>query len=671
MFDRYAKVVFSLPLDGEFTYRIPHELNEKVEPGVRVEVELRGRSETAIVTGIESTIPDFETLDIGKVLDDSPLVNETQMGLAWWMADQYMAGPGECLFRMFPSGKRRPARKEYAPGSLSPGHRLNEEQQRVFDLILKTCKEKPVPGADSGENLTHIHLLHGVTGAGKTEVYIHLILEAWKRGRGAILLVPEISLTYQLIRKLQGVFGDALAVLHSGLKGSDRFGAYISVLRGERKLAIGTRSAIFTPVVDPGIIIVDEEHDSSFKEHQSPRYDARQIALKRARDTGAVVVFGSATPRVETTFHARRGEPVGGFLYHYHRISGRATGASLPRVQIIKSPPADIPFSPALALEIDRNLKKNEQSLLLLNRRGYAPFLFCEECGKSVTCPSCSVTLTLHRGGSLVCHYCGHREQESHTCPDCGGKLKRIGSGTQKLEEYLMNLHPGIRLERVDTDSVHGNTNAKEALELLIDGKLDLLLGTQMIAKGIDAPGVTLVGVLQSDHHLGLPDFRASERTFALLTQVAGRAGRSHLPGRVIFEAMRPEEKTLAYAAAQDYDSFYEEELQLRREFAYPPFSRLTRFVFRAKEEEQVKKVATDFGNLIRNVLEGLPETRILGPVSPPLEKLNDQFRVHIIIKTGSQQKLRRLVQEPVKKTKASLPKDVYLEIDFDPVNLL
>lgn len=701
MFDLHAEVALRLPLDRTFTYLVPEEFKTAAAVGKRVQVVFNKRREEGIVTELHNREPEYEELALEKIIDPEPIVTERQIELARWIGDFYLSGIGESLFKMFPAGKRRP--KPGAPFQGDPAliaglrerlqHDLNDEQRRVFDAVRADLDALPQIGAgnmgigegaaaSSGDTQAApyeppVHLVHGVTGSGKTEIYMHLIVHALEHGRSAILLVPEISLTVQMIRRLEAVFGEYLALLHSGLRGSQRLAGYVGLLRKEKVIAVGTRSAIFSPVEKPGLIILDEEHDGSYKENSAPRYHARQIAHRRAQEEGAVIVLGSATPAVESFYFCRRGTP--GF--HYHRLESRATGAELPPVRTVKLKDPDIPVTGDLIREIEANIKRGEQTLLLLNRRGFFPFQYCPSCEVAVNCPNCSVALNLHKDGRLVCHYCGYHTRDSGRCPRCDTPTRRLGSGTQKLEEYLINLYPEIRLERLDTDVARSGEVVRECIERLLAGQIDLLVGTQMIAKGLDAPNVTLVGVLQSDLGLSMPDFRAGERTFALLTQVAGRAGRGQLKGRVYFEAMNPTNRVLTFAARQDYDAFVQEELGFRRQALYPPFRRIVRLLFRSEREEDALQSAEALARELRTALEfsadgrgghdsgTAPDPLLLGPAPAPIAKINNQYRHHIVIKTNRLKKTREALREILPAFRRR-PR-THLEVDFDPVDLL
>lgn len=695
MFRKYVDVWVKRPVQNAFTYLVPEDLPNKPGIGHRVIVPFHGQELEGIICGMHRNDPEYTVQPLVRVIDPEPILNAEQLELVPWMAQTYLAGPGECVFKMVPRGRRWP---EAASNRLSrkiqpekrplTEHSLNKEQNAALVSILIDLKRNCQKNTEGG---VAMHLLHGITGSGKTEVYIHAIRECLASGRTALFLVPEISLTVQLVDRLQRVFGKSLALLHSALSGAERFGSYVRLKRGEARIAVGTRSAVFAPLKNIGLIIIDEEHDASFKEHSTPRYDARRIAFKRARSNNAVLLPGSATPRMETIYPVRR--PGHAKNFHYHILKERATGASLPEVQVVEWRAKDIPLSGQLVNEIDKNIKAGEQTILLLNRRGYNPGVLCKGCESLEQCPACAVSLNLHKNGRLICHYCGYQRKFDGLC-SCPKKahLVPLGSGTQKLEEYLLNLFPGVRLERLDTDVVSRRGVLTETIGRLLQHEIDILIGTQMIAKGLDAPGVTLVGVLQADAGLSLPDFRAVERVFQLLTQVAGRAGRGARKGRVIFECMQADDPVIHFAAEQNYEAFYQDEILRRHAVSYPPFVRLLRLVVRSEEESRARGTIEELAAILREPLLDLraikqetdlqhqsgvrPQTQgwaqafpeLVGPVSAPLERLHGQYRFHLLIKFLEAKPVRDLLARILAKYKI---RGAYLEIDFDPVDIL
>lgn len=676
LFDQLVDVVFPFPIEEGFTYRVRSGHDQPV--GMLVEVPFHGRVEQAIVVRFHQNDPGIPLKEVGNSVFPEPVVNQAQIDLAFWMADEYLCGPGEALFKMFPAvcrpakdnRRKKPPREVTlavdGDGTGQTPLTLTEEQSAILSIIRE----------ELGGKRSSLHLLHGITGSGKTEIYIRALQSVVASGGGGILLVPEISLTVQTLRRLEEVFGGNLALLHSGRKKAERFADYLDVLAGRRRVVVGTRSAVFAPVANLALVILDEEHDGSYREHSTPRYDARGIARRRG-ESGAVVILGSATPRVDIRYAAERfdvrgphASSIAGRRFFYHRLTRRASGA-LPRVTIVEREDYDAPISRSLLLEIEANFRSGHQTMLLLNRRGYQPYLICRSCRQTLQCPRCSVSLTLHKDGKLLCHQCGFTRSGAGACPSCGGSLRRAGTGVQKVEEHLLSLYPDMRIERLDTDTAQRGEGVDDVLGRFLSGEIDLLTGTQMIAKGLDSPRVTLVGVLQADLGLALPDFRASERVFSLLMQVAGRAGRGDAEGRVIFEATNPEHPILLLARGQDYDSFYREEIAERREHGYPPFRRLVRLLLRAREEEHALRYAEELARRLTDVFGEDAGVEILGPAPAPLARLQNRYRVHIILKVTDPARCRSVLRSVLPRFRDRLGEKAYLEIEFDPLDLL
>jgi primosomal protein N' (replication factor Y) (superfamily II helicase) len=648
---QYADVVVDLPLESEvLTYTIPDKM-KSAERGCRVEVEVRGRKLIGIIRDVHFNEPRFTSKPLLKLVDTKSIITEEQWDIADWMKSTYIAGLGESIFRMIPQG-RRLIREEKPDLDIDTEFKtLNPEQELAYKSMA----------TDLG-NKHSSHLLYGITGSGKTEVYIHLMRDVIENtDRSVIFLVPEISLTYHVIQKLEKIFPKDLALLHSALKTSQRFRAYQALLQGEKRIAVGTRSAIFAPVSKPALIILDEEHDSSYKENTSPRYHTRQVAHFRAKSSNGVLLLGSATPSIETFFLAKSGR------IHFHPLKNRAvTDASLPDVKIIAKKDGEGAVGFDLMRELKIQKKNKEQSVLLLNRRGYSPLIYSGEEKKFLGCPNCSTNLCYHKVGIAQCHICGYKES-FEKLKTTHKTLELVGTGTQKLEEFLLANLPDTKIERLDQDSSRKPEVLAGVLSRLYHGELDILTGTQMIAKGLDVPNVTLVGVINANQGLGVPDFRAAERVFSLLTQVAGRAGRSKKKGRVYIEASDSNHPVLIKAMNQDYDGFYNEEIQFRRQMLLPPFSRLLRLVIRSTEEEisalEIQKIAT----IIQE--RKYPEIQIMGPSPCPFFKLDKYFRHHILIKSNNHEFTRPIVKDIHSNWKAG--KNVYLEVDFDPLDLV
>ncbi|HLK32552.1 MAG TPA: primosomal protein N' [Terriglobales bacterium] len=488
-------------------------------------------------------------------------------------------------------------------------------------------------------------LLHGVTGSGKTAVYLtamHAVLQA---GRSAILLVPEIGLTPAVAADLHQIFGDQVAILHSGLTDRERAEQWHRIRGGESRMVVGTRSAVFAPVSDLALIIVDEEQDGSYKQEETPRYHARDVAVMRARMAGATVVLGSATPSLESYFNAQKGK------YTLLELPDRVEQRPLPEVEVLdmkaefRETGQEQVISRRLAAEIGERLARREQVMVLLNRRGYAPVVLCRACGHTAQCANCAIALTHHkREHRLQCHYCGYMQAVPKTCEECGSEyVYFVGTGSEKLEELLHGIFPQAHIGRLDRDTVHGRHDFERMLNQLNAGELDILVGTQMIAKGHDVHGVTLVGVVGADIALGLPDFRAAERTFQLLTQVEGRAGRGQSPGKVVLQTCFPEHYAVQFAAAHDFGGFYDKELRYRSWMHYPPFSAVANVLARGEKLDDVLKYAGLLGRWFEKTSHvGI---RVLGPAVAPIARLKRDYRYHFVLKSASREKLNALLR--------------------------
>jgi primosomal protein N' (replication factor Y) (superfamily II helicase) len=483
-------------------------------------------------------------------------------------------------------------------------------------------------------------LLHGVTGSGKTAVYLAGMREVLASGRSAILLVPEIGLTPAVAADLHQIFGDEVAILHSALSGRERAEQWHRIKRGEARMIVGTRSAVFAPVEDLALIIVDEEHDASYKQEETPRYHARDVAVMRAKMANAQVVLGSATPSLESYFNTQNNK------YSLIELPDRVEQRPLPEVEIVdmrlefQETGHEPVISRKLAAGIKDRLDRHEQVMVLLNRRGYSPVVLCRTCGKKLECNNCAIALTHHkREHQMVCHYCGYIAPVPRACVHCGSEyVYFLGSGSEKLEELLHGIFPQARIVRLDRDTVRGHEDFERTLNALNEGELDVVVGTQMIAKGHDIHGVTLVGVVGADVALGLPDFRAAERTFQLLTQVAGRAGRGQTPGKVILQTYFQDHYAVQYAAHHDFAGFYEKELQFRRWMHYPPYSALANVLVRSHKLDDALQWSGQIGKwFAQNRHDGV---RVLGPAAAPIMRLKRDYRYHLVLKSASREKL-------------------------------
>jgi primosomal protein N' (replication factor Y) len=543
---------------------------------------------------------------------------------------------------------------------------LNEEQSRALNEIVQAL--------GSAENVRPI-LLHGVTGSGKTEIYLQAIRATLDRGRTAIVLVPEISLTPQTVERFKGRFADrddAVAVLHSHLSEGERHDEWHKIHSGRARIVIGARSAIFAPLKNLGLIVVDEEHETTYKQEEAPRYHARDVAVVRAKIEKCVAVLGSATPSLESYHNAAIGK------YRLITLTRRIDEKQMPLMRIVdlrqerrKEKAATI-LSEKLRTAVADRLEKREQTILFLNRRGFSTSLLCSSCGEARNCPNCSVALTFHRhpaiAGRLSCHLCGHTAAVPKKCPACGqDALIYAGFGTEKVESIVSQIFPKAIVRRMDADSMTRKEAYRETLKSFRTGKIDILVGTQMIAKGLHFPNVTLVGIINADLALHLPDFRAGERTFQLLTQVAGRAGRGETPGEVFVQTYTPFSPSIQFARHHDFTGYFQQELEFRERCAFPPFKHAMLITVRSAHEGRAKLSAE---TLQRRLKEALPEEFILGDATPaPLEKLQSQFRFHVLIRGEAILRLSRLARETI--DKLPLPEDVNVTVDVDPYQLL
>ena len=515
-------------------------------------------------------------------------------------------------------------------------------------------------------------LLHGVTGSGKTEVYIRAMRVALGLGRSALMLVPEIALTPVFSRRLRTHFGDKVAIFHSSLSPGERFDEWTRVKNGEARIVIGTRSAVFAPTKDLGLVIVDEEHESTYRQQDSPHYNARDTAIVRAQKESAVVILGSATPSLETFHNASTGK------YRYLELPDRLGKRPMAAAEIIdmrevfsrhRKPRI---FSDELLRAIEDTHNKKEQSIVLLNRRGYSSFVLCRSCGESIQCPNCDVTLTYHRSEKvIICHYCNHREAAPSKCPACDGSfIYYVGEGTQQIEEKLKKLFPSLRIARVDRDTTSRRGAFERSLMDFGAGKIDMLVGTQILAKGHDFPNVTLVGVVSVDAGLALPDFRAAERTFQLLTQVAGRAGRGDRPGKVLIQTYHPYHYALRHASAQDYAGFYEEEIRHRQNHTYPPFVALASLLVHGTDIVRVRSEAVELRKELDRA-NSERSARILGPAPAPLARLKGEYRVQLLIKCRNRHQLRKIIDDALKSLNERSISLRSINVEIDPVSIM
>ncbi|HGL3773171.1 TPA: primosomal protein N' [Enterococcus faecalis] len=538
---------------------------------------------------------------------------------------------------------------------------LNAEQQVAVETILQSVQEQQ----------SQTYLLEGITGSGKTEVYLQVIAEVLNQGKTAIMLVPEISLTPQMVQRFKSRFGEHVAVMHSGLSQGEKYDEWRKIERGEAEVVVGARSAIFAPIENIGVIIVDEEHEASYKQEETPRYHARDLAIWRSEYHHCPVVLGSATPSLESRARAQKN------VYQRLRLTQRANqAATLPTIDVVdmrqEVENGNVSsFSMSLQEKLQERLEKNEQSVLLLNRRGYSSFVMCRDCGYVLPCPNCDISLTLHMDSkTMKCHYCGHEERIPYRCPNCGqDKIRYYGTGTQKVEEELQTLLPDSRILRMDVDTTRRKGAHEKILRTFGEGQADILLGTQMIAKGLDFPNVTLVGVLNADTALNLPDFRSSERTFQLLTQVSGRAGRAEKPGEVIIQSFNPEHYAIQLAKAQDYEDFYTKEMYIRHRGDYPPYYFTIQITASHPEENEAAKQMFQIATKLKQGLS--PQAILLGPTPNAIMRVNNRYFYQVIIKYKQEPMLQPLLKEILTDTQRATARGLKLSIDAEPMNFI
>lgn len=541
----------------------------------------------------------------------------------------------------------------------APKLKLNEEQSAVFEVVLKTIAEPKVP-----------ILLHGVTGSGKTEIYLQAIEQVLSQGRTAIMLVPEISLTPQTVERFKSRFStlqNSVAVLHSHLSQGERHDEWHKINDGRARIVIGARSAIFAPMENLGLIVVDEEHENSYKQEEAPRYHGRDIAVLRGKMEGCAVILGSATPSLESYQNAVTGK------YQLVRLSQRVDDQKMPLIRIIdmrqERTKGQSLISEKLRQAIAKRLERKEQSILFLNRRGFSTSLVCSVCGHVCQCPNCSISLTFHRSAAkLVCHCCGHIAGVPAKCPGCGDpKIRYAGAGTEKVEEVVARIFPNAVVERMDADAMSRKEAYRERLHAFRTGKIDILVGTQMIAKGLHFPNVTLVGIINADSALHLPDFRAGERTFQLLTQVAGRAGRGDVEGEVFVQSHTPFHPSIQFARHHDFEGFCTQEIEFREKWGYPPFTHMVLITIRSPHEAKAKFSAETLARRLKEVLP--PETILSEPAPAPVEKSHGNFRFHLMLRTKAVVRLSRSLSGVL--SKLTFPEEVIVTTDIDAYQLL
>ncbi len=659
----FVDVALGIPQSSPYQYGVPSPLSEEVQVGKRVYVKIRERRMVGYIVGFSHEKAVKEIKEIEAVIDALPVLDPAMLKLTEWMAATYLCSRGQCIEAVLPAAfkKGKLTMKSRSPKTGSTAQSVNpddltltSEQRAAYGVLLQPVEQ----------NESRVFLLHGITGSGKTEVYMHVIREVLKKGKSCIVLVPEISLTPQTVDRFYSRFGDCVAVIHSRLSAGRKMEEWHRIRKGEAKVIVGARSAIFSPTPDLGLIVIDEEHETSYKQDETPRYDARRVARFRAQNENAVLILGSATPSLETFYEAQTNQ------IHYVHLSRRIENRPLPQVDIVdmrrqRDAKRERIFSKPLEEAIQNVLAKKEQVMLLLNRRGFSTYLHCSACGYVMSCPNCRISLAYHYDtASVVCHVCHHSAAPERLCPGCRKNyLHYFGIGTQKVEQEAKQLFPRARIARMDTDSTSRKDAHEQILRAFQKMELDILIGTQMIAKGHDFPNVSLIGVVSADTALHIPDFRASERTFDILTQVAGRAGRGDIPGRVIIQTSVPHHYAIQSAKDHDFLEFYDHEIVLRKELMMPPFSRLIQIIGKGSDERTLMKQMMLLGRelLSRTVLGSI---QVLGPAPALVSKAQGSFYWNLFVKGQDLQDLIKLVNETLSNFKRG---GIQITADVDP----
>ncbi len=677
-----AEILF--PINAEaFTYLIPEELESKIKTGSRVLAPFKRGKKVGIVIGINEdtnmSVGARRGLSLNKrathriaptkgakeiilkpieaVLDEGPFLPENLLNLIKWTGQYYMSTSGLALKNAVPSA--------FFTGKKAGKSRITYDEEikeaKALDLTNEQVSAlSEINSADKG-----VFLLHGVTGSGKTEIYIRAI-KSLPESKEAIVLVPEIAITSQMIDRFRSNFGEAVVFFHSGLSVGERITQWQKIRNGEVRIVIGVRSAVFAPFTNLGLIIIDEEQEASYKQFEGLRYNARDVALARAQLEKIKIILGSATPSMEAFYAAQKEK------FKYIELKYRIEKRPLPDVEIIDMTKVDketFSLSKKLLDALKKNISDGYQSLIMLNRRGYSPFFICADCGHSHKCPACSITLIYHKDtNTLNCHYCGSFLNPTELCPNCKGtRIKCLGTGTQRVEEEIRSLIPELAFERMDRDTTQKKLSHYRIIKQMEEKKIDVLLGTQMVAKGHDFPDVTLSAVISADIALNMPDFRSSERAFQLFTQLAGRSGRGDVPGRAYIQTYEAEHSVFDYVRNHDYKKFYEREIELRKELSYPPFGKLLRIIFSFKTKDDANKIVKVISNRIKKINHSGIE--ILGPAPAPIEKIRSLWRWHIILKGKNAKALRQTANVILEKIKDV--KEIRIDVDVDPINML
>lgn len=731
----YAEIILNsdaLEIDRPFTYKIPVELKERVKIGQIVKVPFGTKNKTSegFVLALkreEEIDKSFRVKKVASIVTDEPIIDKNDIKLIYFLREKYLCKYIDAFRLLIPVGIMKGAKSKskkvivfksddlssiknsegyieiinflkensgkytktelintnsiskYKLNKLIENGLLEVEEEIVFRYNNRTynidfekeltAQQKQVLDEyiNSSDNL---FLLKGVTGSGKTEVYMRMVEDALNKGKSAIVLVPEISLTPQMIERFKGRFGKDVALFHSKLSDGERFDEWFRVRSGKAKLVIGARSAIFLPVKNLGLIIIDEEHENTYKSDQNPKYQTKEVAEFLSNQKGCKVVLGTATPTIETFYRALIGE------LKLLELNSRVDGKAMPPMKVVdmrnelKSGNASL-FSRELFNEIKEKLSKKEQIILFLNRRGFSTFVSCRSCGYVFKCEECDISMTYHRNGLLVCHYCGKTKSTPKKCPKCDSKyVKFFGAGTQRVEEEVKKYFKEAKVLRMDVDTTRSKDSYENIYNTFKDGKADILIGTQMISKGLDFKNVTLVGILAADMSINIPDYRASERTFQIITQVAGRAGRGEKQGNVIIQTYTPDHYSLKYAINYDYEGFYEREFTVRALMKYPPFGKILLINAISKKEDLLKQFMHKISNGIKLLVEKEKDIDVLGPIPCLIAKVKENYRWQIVIKGEVESEFAKKIKELLYDKSNNVYNDIRISMDINPNNL-
>lgn len=662
---KVAEVVLPVPLNKSFYYTIPEELQNTELKYRRVTVPFGKQTLDGYVISIIDNYEqqkDIKLKDIKNVIDEVEVLTDEIVELSKWLSDTYLCSIGEALATIVPISLKVPKRSSKIKKSkikiVNPNFDMTQYQKNAIEQIECAIKN------NNNENF----LIHGVTGSGKTEVYLKSIQTAIDNNKSAIFLLPEISLTPQFISILNKRFGNIVALWHSGVTTIQKYKIFNAIQNGEIKIVVGARSAIFLPFTNLGLIIIDEEHENTYKQNNKPSYDTKEIALWRAKYNNAVTVFGSATPSIETYYAATENK------YKLLEMPYRIDKKDMPAIKMISLnnvKPSVSVFSKSMLQAIKRALARREQVIIFLNRRGFSPSIICEKCDTVIQCPDCSVAMVYHKYPEhLECHYCGKQIKFPHKCPNCGNnKYRIIGMATQRVEEDLNKLFPHTKVFRLDRDTATSKQVYTEVYEGIKNEEYSILLGTQMVTKGFDFPRVSLVCVVDADTSLYLPDFRSSERTFQLITQVAGRCGRAEIKGKVLVQTKHPENYALEFAKQYDYKSFYKQEIEFRKDLSYPPFCSIAKITVRNKDNKKSFEFTEKVYKFIEEEINKLNYSiSIFGPAQSYISKLNGTYRWQIILK-GKRKQLKEVLENISASLK--LPFETFINIELAPSDLL